>query len=150
LARIKSLTRFDQASARDLEQVLLVLPAMQEPASKGFGQPQVRTDDLVNDLLTPGRVSSLSFEKKVVSTLGEFFPGGLRGIKNERGVGDSHQRDTLHVELRAWRASWPHHDATTLNMSVAMPRIIHKTKKSLRSCSRTGSEWAHPQARDIH
>jgi hypothetical protein len=106
---------------------------MQEPAGKRFGQPQVRTDDLVDDLLTPGWARSLSFEKKVVSTLGEFFPGRLRGIGNERGVGDSHQRATLRVELRAWRASRPHHDATTLNMSVAMPWTIQKTKKSLRN-----------------
>jgi hypothetical protein len=139
LKRIESLTRFDQASACDLEQVLLVLPAMQEPASKGFGQPQVRTDDLVNDLLTPGRTRSLSFEKEVLSTLGEFFPGGLRAIRNERGVGDSHQRDTLRVELRAWRASRPHHDATTLNSSMTMPWTIQKAKKSLRKdcCSRS-------------
>jgi len=74
LMRIESLTCLHQSSAGNLKQVLLVLAAMQEPAGKRFGQPQMGADNLINDLLTPGRTCGLSLEKKVVSAFGKFFP----------------------------------------------------------------------------
>jgi hypothetical protein len=35
--RVESLARFDEPSAGDLKQVLLILTAMQEPAGERFG-----------------------------------------------------------------------------------------------------------------
>ena len=77
LMRVESLARFDQSSSCHLEQVILVLTAIQEPTSQRSGQPQVRADDLVKNLLTPGRPSGLGLKEKVVGTFGEFFAGRL-------------------------------------------------------------------------
>jgi hypothetical protein len=107
LTRVKSMARFDQSCAGDLQQVLLVLAAMYEPAGERSGQPQVRADDLVKDLLTPGGASGLSLEKKVAGTFGEFFARRLLVSRSERNFGDRHKRDTLRNELRVWRASRP-------------------------------------------
>lgn len=74
LMRIESVACLHQPGTCDLEQILLVLAAMQEPAGKGFGQPQMRADNLIDDLLTPGRTCSLSLDEKVMGAVGQFFP----------------------------------------------------------------------------
>jgi hypothetical protein len=100
LMRVKSLARFDQSRACNLQQILLVLAAMQEPAGERSGQPQVRADDLVKDLLPPGRAAGLGLKEKVVGTFGEFFARRLLVRRSERNLGDRHKRDTLRNELR--------------------------------------------------
>jgi hypothetical protein len=52
----------DQPRACHLEQVLLILAAMQEPACQRLSQPQVGSGHLVEDLLTARKARRVGFE----------------------------------------------------------------------------------------
>jgi hypothetical protein len=75
LTRIEAQARLDQARARDLDEVILVLPAMCELSGKPLGEPEMRDHYLVKDLLPPGRPGRFSLDQQLTGTFGQLFTG---------------------------------------------------------------------------
>ena len=131
LMRIEAPAGFDQSGARDLQEVFLVLAAMQEPARQRLRQPEMRRDHFIEDLLAFGRPRSLCLNEEVLRTFGKLFAQDL-GRRKDGSFGDRHERDTLRQVLRRGallgHIRWKHQ-----SHFVGNPFTIQKTKKSLRN-----------------
>jgi hypothetical protein len=81
LVRIEANAGLDEAGVRDLDEILLILSAMQELPGEPLGEPQVGGDYLVKDLLPTDGACRLRLEKQLTRTFGQFFTG--RGLMRD-------------------------------------------------------------------
>jgi hypothetical protein len=79
--RIEAKAGLNEACIRNLDEVLLILSAMQELPGEPLGEPQVGGDYLVKDLLPTDGACSLRLEKQLTRTFGQFFTG--RGLMRD-------------------------------------------------------------------
>jgi hypothetical protein len=66
--RIEAQACLDKPGARDLDEVLLILSAMEELPGKFLSQPQMRGDDLIKNLLAPGWTRGLGLDEQSART----------------------------------------------------------------------------------
>jgi hypothetical protein len=99
LVRIEAKACLNQTRARDLDEVVLVLTAIQELPGEPLGEPEMRSDHFVEDLLPPEGPCRLGLDEQLTRTLGELLARDAlvsrndRGDNGERGV--RHERATL-------------------------------------------------------
>jgi hypothetical protein len=73
LMRIEAQAGLDKTGVRDLDEIILILSAMQELSGKLLGQPQVRSDHLVEDLLAPNWAGRLGLDEQFARMVGELL-----------------------------------------------------------------------------
>ena len=100
--RIEAKAGLYKTCGRNLDEILLVLAAMQELSGEPLGQPKVRGDYLVKDLLPPNGSCRLGFDKQLTRTVSQILAGYLvitgpliSGDDRKRGV--RHERATLSI-----------------------------------------------------
>jgi hypothetical protein len=94
LMRIEAKAGLYEACVRNLDEILFVLATMQELSGEPLGQPQVRGDYLVKDLLPADGACRLGLDEQLTRTFGQFFTGRmLMGDNRKRRV--RHERATL-------------------------------------------------------
>jgi hypothetical protein len=95
LLRIETQACFDKPGVRDLDEVFLVLSAMEELSGEFLSQPQMRGDHLIEDLLAPGRPSRLGLDERCTSTLCQLVTSRMLVGRDDRKKGVRHERATL-------------------------------------------------------
>src|SRR5215207_2020679 len=123
LVGVEALSGFDQPGAGDLQQILLVLAAVQESAGERVGEPKVGAHHLVKNLLTLLRSYLARFSQQLEGTVSQLvtldllpglcIPARTAGEQASFGKGREigfgrfqHERDTLH-SLWVWRLARP-------------------------------------------
>jgi hypothetical protein len=95
LVRIETHASLDKPGVRDLDEVFLVLSAMQELSGELLSQPQMRGDHLIEDLLAPGRPSRLGLDEQCASAFGQLLTSRMLMGRDDRKRGVRHERATL-------------------------------------------------------
>jgi hypothetical protein len=95
LERIEAQASLDEPRVRDLDEVFLVLSAMQELSGEFLSQPQMRGDHLIKDLLAPEWPGRLALDEQCASTLGQLLTSRMLVGRDDRKRGVRHERATL-------------------------------------------------------
>jgi hypothetical protein len=95
LLRIEAQASLDKPGVGHLDEVLLVFSAMQELSGEFFGQPQMRGNDLIKDLLAPEWPSRPGLDEQGAGTFGQLVTGQIPGWREDRKRGVRHERATL-------------------------------------------------------
>ena len=68
---------------------------MRELSGKPLGEPEMRDNYLIKDLLPPGRPGRFSLDQQLTGTFGQLFTGHALMSGDDRKRGVRHERATL-------------------------------------------------------
>jgi hypothetical protein len=71
-----------------LDEILLILPAVQELSGQLLGEPKMRGDDFIKDLLPPDGPRCLSLQKQLMGTFGQLLTARMLILRDDRGGDD--------------------------------------------------------------
>jgi hypothetical protein len=95
LVRIEAQASLDKPGVSDLDEVFLVLSAIQELSGEFLSQPQMRGDHLIKDLLAPDWASRLGLDEQCAGTFGQLLTSRMLMSRDDRKRGVRHERATL-------------------------------------------------------